>query len=409
MTHTKNNIIIIMTLFIVMYLPVFVSYFGDYHIFVFKFIFPVYLFFMFIQYIKIKYSYVLILMSYLVLTFFAMLFFYDNKVVDIFHVASYLMMVIGSYGFAIFILRNDSFNIKIMFRTILVIFFLSLFTEYFFAYLGFNNAHYWDFQIYDALVYMHGNPESTLNTFGNIGSGKGVTPAYALLSIASASYLYSKSKVKYFLFPIIGYLGLMTYSRAYLVALFMYALFEILRIDFKKSFKYLLALFLLLIYIIYYYYDFINIFVRIDFGGSESISGKDVNDSPRMKLLMMQIQAISDKFIFGHGWSGMHQYFLDKFARSTSGELGMLSFLSEQGIIRASYIYILILASLYKTLQFIRLKNSLSKEVYVANLLILTFNFFWGATSVANTRTAIMWFLIFLVLNIKKNKDLTVR
>lgn len=334
-----------------------------------------------------------------------MVFFYDNKVVDIFHLFSYLMMLLGSYGFAVFILRRDSYNINIMFKVILFIFFLSVFTEYFFAYLGFSNASYWDFKIYDALVYVHGNPESTLNTFGNIGSGKGVTPSYALLSLVAVSYSYKKSKVKYILLPIVGYLGLMTYSRAFLLSLFVYALFEIVQTDFRKAFKYLIILFFLLIYIFYYYYDFINIFVRIDFGGAESISGKNVDESPRMQLLLMQIQAISDKFIFGHGWSGMNQYFIDKFGRSTSGELGMISFLSEQGIIRVSYIYAIIVISLYKTLHFIRSKNRLFKEVYIASLLILVFNFFWGATSVSNTRTVIMWFLIFLVLNIKKNKD----
>jgi len=338
-----------------------------------------------------------------------MVFFYDNNVVDIFHLSSYLMTVIGAYGFAIFILRHDSYNIKIMFKTILVIFFLCLFTEYFFAYLGFSNANYWDFEIYDAIAYAHGNPASTLNTFGNIGSGKGVTPLYALLSMASVSYLYNRSKVKYLFLPIIGYLGLMTYSRAFLLSLFIYYSFEILQIGLKKSFKYLLALFFLLIFIVYYYYDFINIFVRIDLGGSETISGKDISQSPRIQLLSMQIQAISDKFVFGHGWSGMNQYFLDKFGKSTSGELGMVSFLSEQGIVRASYIYIIILASLYKTLQFIRSKNSLFKEVYLASLMILVFNFFWGATLVSNTRTVLMWFLIFLVLNIKKNNGLAVR
>jgi len=405
MTHKINSITIILTLFIIMYLPVFVSYFGDYHIFIFQFIFPVYLFFMFARHIRIKQSHVLILTSYLVLTFFAMVFFYDNSVVDLFHLSSYLMIIIGTYGFAIYVLQRDEHNIKKIFKTILSILFLCLFTEYFFAYLGFDNANYWDFEIYNALNYIHGNPASTLNTFGNIGSGKGVTPSYILLSIVAVSYLYRGSNVRYFLLlSILVYLGMMTYSRAFMLALVVYFLFEISFGSFKRFFKYFLVFFLILIYIIYFYYDFINIFIRIDLGGSENISGKGVDDDPRMKLLLMQIQSIQDKFIFGYGWSGMNQHFIDMFGRSTSGELGMVSYWTEQGILRASYIYALIIISLYKTLKFIKSRENLFKEVYAASLLILVFNFFWGATSVSNTRTVLMWFFIFLVLNIRNKK-----
>ena len=113
---------------------------------------------------------------------------------------------------------------------------------------------------------------------------------------------------------------------------------------------------------------------------------------------MLGTLKLSDKFIFGHGWSGMNAYFYDKFGRDTSGELGMISFITEQGLIRVMFIYTVIAASLYSTLKFLNSRSSLFKEVYIANLVTLTFNFFWGSTLVSNNRTVLMWFLIFLVI-----------
>ena len=404
MIISVERLIIFLTLFLVMYVPVVASYFGDYHIIIFKFIFPTYLFFMFVWYAKVKTNNFIIFLSYLIITAFIMAFIYDTLFIDILHVVSYLMMFIGVYGFANFICKNELSNINLVFVTILTIFFLSLLTEYFFAFLGFENAAYWDFKIYDAIVYRHGNPTSTLNTFGNIGSGKGITPAYIVLSICSISYLFSKGFVKYILLSFVIFLGVMTYSRAFLLTLVIYGIFEVLNTSFRRKIFYLLITFVTSFCIIFYNYDLINIFIRLDFGAEASTSGKSFNDSPRLALLLMQIEAISDKFIFGHGWSGMNAYFIEKFNRDTSGELGMVSFFVEQGFLRTMYIYLLIGVSLYGTLKFINSKSNLLKEVYIANILILSFNFFWGATLVNNSRTVLMWLFIFLVILIRKNE-----
>ena len=388
-----------------MYIPIIASYFGDYHILIFKFVLPTYLFAMFIWFVRLKLIYLIVFLTYILVTCFALIFIYQTQVIDLLHVASYLLMFIGVYGFAIFISKDMLKNFNVIFKTILFLFFLSIFTEYFFAFLGFENAAYWDFKIYDAKVYAHGNPASTLNTFGNIGSGKGVTPLYALLAICSITYLFNRGFSKYILLLIVVYLGLMTYSRAFLLGLIIYGLFEVLNATSRVKLAYILSMFLLFIYILFFNYDLINIFVRIDFGSEESLSGKSLVDSPRLHLLFMQMKAISDKFTFGHGWSGMNSYFLDMYNRETSGELGIISFFVEQGFIRSIYIYLLITASLYRTLKFINSNSNLLKQAYIANLMILTFSFFWGATLVTNSRTVLMWLFIFLVVIIHNNEE----
>ena len=397
----KKTYIYFITLILI---PILSSYFSNELLKIYHSIFlPCFLCTVFIMYFaQQKKSFYLLIVLYTSIGLLQIIYIYGLTAKELLHFFSYLLLMIGSYLFAYYTTLDRTKidqNLKDIFGSIILIYFLSIIFHHIFVYFNIGEGiFFWKVSIYDKIRMQPA-------VLSNIGNGKNVT---AMLSSLCAISIFALSKYAVsrwlFMLLVLG-LGLLSFSRAFIVSLFSLFFLYNLNLILKRPIYFLICVFsgILVFYGLIQSEYIADRLIREDIGEIQSIK--------RYILMSSLIDIVKDYSLNGIGWA-MLDYKLGYYLEFGKTEIGIILFLIEQGFLRGGILVIIIIYSFFVTMKALVFemfpKGSMPFFALIASSVTIFYGFIWGNNIVSDIRSFIFWFFVFFpicLLNMQKRSD----